>query len=214
MRILLATVLLTVLMPGPVTAQLIDHIGLKAGLAYSDIEYSNPRGDFELSDGHRLGFSVIGFAERQLTALLHLVAEVGYVQRGFEDEFEVRDARGQDLGMKARTYSFDYLTIAPIAKVQFSSLSPRLYTFLGPHLNLLLDSRTRSEAEVFFGSESDYELDVSNTAIGGTFGLGVVLSPLPLQLEARYSRDFTDSFKDVPAELRNTSVDVLLGVRF
>lgn len=207
MRTDLATFVFVALVSFPaleVQAQPLGNYGLKAGFTSSTVSTDM------FADGveRREGFAALAFAEWFEIPYFSVLSELGYVQRGHSETVEVRNAEGVSLGTEEISTRFDYLTVAALAKLQYSGASLEPYVIAGPRGDVLIG---RSQSNLLV---KEYD----GVALGGTAGAGVrvgkQLLPLQLMLEVRYNADITDSLSCCPREMRNQAFDILLGIGF
>lgn len=209
-------VLLVLLCGQPIEAQPLRY-GLKAGPSLTNIASSFPQENLDPSYGWRKGFSVLGIGEWGATSHLSLVTEMGYVQRGYENTIEARNEVGESLGTITETTSFGYASGAVLGKGRRpGSVTP--YAVLGPRIDVLLHSSFHTPRKISGGtSENIVTRNYDTVTVGGTIGVGVEtrrLFPGRAFVEMRYGTDVTDSLSSAPREIRNRTIDLLIGITF
>lgn len=186
----------------PVQAQSPISYGVKAGFTSSSVSTNMFADEIE----RREGLSAVAFAEWFDMSYFSLLTELGYVQRGYSKTVEVRNPQGERLGTEEKSTRFDYLTVAALAKLQYSGPAFQPYAVAGPRGDVLRG-----------GAPSNLVTDQYDTlAFGGTIGAGVELGkqllPVPVYLEVRYNADVTNSLSCCPRDMSNQAFDILLGI--
>jgi hypothetical protein len=151
---------------------------------------------------------VFGFVEWLGSSPVSIVTEAGYVQRGFATENEGRDDQNNPTWTFRTDERFDYISLAPQAKVRLQRGRVAPYALAGPRLDFFLGGSPDEE-----GSLASYH---ASTAFGGVLGAGLEFSqgrPVTPFAEIRYNFDVTNSLPDVPRDMYNNAVDFILGVR-
>jgi len=194
-----------------------QHIryGVKGGLSATTIASDFPDRNIDLDPERRRGVSLFLLGEWRTTSRFSLVGDVGYAQRGYRDVIELRDEEGNRIGERPQTTSFGYAATTVLGKVRYlASFSP--YLLAGPHLGVLLHSSF--DAPDTDRTETAVTRQYDAVAVGGTVGIGVetkrLLPGTTSFVEVRFGADVTDSLSDVPREIRNRTLDVLVGLTF
>ena len=196
----------------PAHAQPVRGYGVKVGPTSSDVR--SPDLDLggeepiSFDTKRRTGLAAFAFVEWLKAPPFSVVTEAGYVQRGYATEHQDTDVEGNPTGTLRFDDRFDYLSFAALAKLRLPGGSLAPYALGGPRL------------DVFLGGNPDEEGTLASayaaTASGGTFGIGAEaagLLPVPIFIEVRYSFDVTNSTPDVPRDVYNNAIDLLVGVR-
>jgi len=209
MRFIFSVVLSTLLLwvtSLPAHSQSPGSYGIKAGFTSSSISTDMFADEIK----RREGLLAVAFAEWFNTSYFSLLAELGYVQRGYNNTVEFRDPDGQSLGQKEGNLRFDYLTLSVLPKLQYSGSTLQPYVLAGSRGDVLL--RGESSRSNFDPLVDQYDM----VALGGIVGVGIEtgkqISPVPVFVEVRYNADITDSLSCCPRDIRNNAFDILLGV--
>lgn len=191
-------------------AQLFQQAGLRAGAVSSSVT-----GSGEIADDRHLGFGVLLFAEWLDIGPLSLITEAGYMQRGFTQDRGVCLYRAQASTCYSHTSTtyLHYLSMATLAKLQYTRGPSAPYVLLGPRL----------EIQINRGREFTYARMAEQIIWHGTVGAGVELNRLlglPLFTEIRYSFALENALAEENRQSAldpagyNRSVEVMLGITF
>ena len=198
-----------VLMAPESQAQFMRGFGLKVG-AVSATQKWQYWSNSQLSTGPRWGVDAGVFVEALDIPFVSVLAELHYIQKGFTTTLPVTtaaqpDGTGEDITFKPRV---DYLSLPILAKVRFEVGSFTPYVFAGPRVDFFLSNTDDGFALV---------LDkFKKTDVGVSIGIGAEV-PLSfvsyLLAEFRYSPSFTESFASGSLNVKNQSIELLLGVQ-
>jgi hypothetical protein len=202
--------LLAVAAAAPASAQRVEAFGLKLGPTVSTVE-TNLASEDPVS---RDGFNAVAFAQVGLPGPVSLVAEAGYLERGY-----ARDHVGPipaDGSTDPYAYRIDrrmeYVTVAALARLDVLRAGPvSAYAVAGPRVNALIGRR----GEDVDGSMPGYRY--SPVALETTAGAGVELTRwLPVLVEARYNAGLNDALKgdEWRGSAYHRAAEVLVGFRF
>ena len=134
-----------------------------------------------------------------------LITELRYVQRGAVNEQPFTRESGPDILGTFRTIDrMNYLTVPVLVKIHFNDRVGSPYLVIGPSLELLLNhhSDTHLQDQVFD--------NFKKVEMAGNFGIG--LKSDILDVEIRYNRSMTSSYKNDVLKVRSTSVEIILGL--
>lgn len=184
----------------PASAQHLRGWGVKAGSTLSSIQTELPSEDPE----QRRGYSAFVFGEWAGAAPLSLVAEAGYLERGYSrDATIVVDDQAFERRLDRR---FQYVSVAALARVTAGAMglvSP--YVAAGPRMNALVGNRRGEGIEGY---------DYAAVVWDASFGAGV--EARRAVLEVRYNVGLNnalqgDSWGDTAY---HRAVDFVLGWKF
>ena len=166
---------------------------------------------------------ILGFAEMRITPTVSVVAEAGYVQRGFETNFEYRDEQNNPDGTLKYDERIDYLTFSAGAKARLSMGKVAPFLFAGPRLDFLVGYANRLRykgprdvdlPQSEFPKSSMQAFHFISPVAGGVVAVGTEIST-PLMaiqsIELRYSFDLINSTPDVPRDTYNNSWELLIA---
>ncbi|MDA3813308.1 MAG: porin family protein [Candidatus Cloacimonetes bacterium] len=191
-------------------AQLINSYGFKGGLciANQDFDYYN---DFNIDTVSRYGFVMGGFIELLNNENFHLLAETHYVQKGNNVELDHRDENGILIGIITLNSRVDYLEFDVLGKyaINLSSIKPYLIT--GPRFNILIDYN--SENNFLDPVYEDLDFIDFGLSIGAGFEFQIIQNTISL-IEFRYSPPLTSSYETDLLTVKNTSFEILTGIKF
>jgi Outer membrane protein beta-barrel domain len=183
----------------PAPAQQLRAWGLKAGSTLSSIQTELPSEDPE----QRRGYSALAFGEWTAAGPLSLVAEAGYVERGYERDATVTvDDQVFPHRLDKR---FQYVSLAALAKVTVGTVGPLSgYVVAGPRVNALVGSRRGEDVPDY-----EYRPVVWDASVGA----GVEVRHAVL--EVRYNRGLNDALQGSWGEpAYHRAVDFVLGWKF
>ena len=187
-------------------SQVIDNYGLKLGLSYSNIDEQYSDAQLNGETYFKWGLSVAVFTETSLFKNINLISEIGYIQKGYEEDFTKADAFGEKTGTFTYKERFDYLTIKllPSYKFELSSFTP--YVFIGPKLDFKIDIQN--------GQGSLFKI-LNDKQFGFSYGAGLKLNKLlryPILVEINSDYDFGYCFSNEFLKVRNISYELRIGV--
>ena len=197
------------LIPVGTTAQIVNGYGIKLGAAratqsWTYTSFSDP--DLE----SRTGLDMAAFIELFDLKLANVLIEAHYIQKGFKERFPVTTpgdpaGTGEFLTFKPRV---DYLSFPVLAKINLPmTFSP--YIIAGPRFEIRVGEKPQA-----------YEAVLGNlrrTEVGATIGFGfqpLMLSPVTLLAEVRYSPNFSKAFENSALNVKNKSFEFLAGIKF
>ena len=188
-------------------SQIIDNYGLKLGFSYSNIDEQYSDAQLNGETYFKWGLCVAVFTETSLFKNINLISEIGYIQKGYEEDFTKADAFGEKTGTFTYKERFDYLTIKllPSYKFELSSFTP--YVFIGPKLDFKLN--IQSEQNNLFKV-------LNNEQFGLSYGAGVKLNKLlryPILVEINSDYDFGYCFSNEFLKVRNISYELRIWSR-
>jgi hypothetical protein len=133
--------------------------------------------------------------------------ELHFVQKGSADEYEATDSIGNVIGIERLEFRIDYLTMSISAGREIRKGMFAFYIFTGPRLDIW----TGSGSEWF---EMSFEVS-KRFILGSDIGTGVRCSlgrNLGLLLEIRYAYDWTYAYSESSVTLRNSALQILMGL--
>ncbi|HLP81401.1 MAG TPA: porin family protein [Nitrosomonas sp.] len=206
-HIIVIVIISCVLLFNESKAQLIKTYGVK--LAYTAAtENFDPKWSPNVK--YRQGVNAAVFAEWLNFPVFSIISQIEYAQRGaFVDYLPTQDAAGPEHIIWTEHTRVDYLSIPLFAKfsIPMGTLSP--FIALGPKIDILLGHRSDE-------GHLNYIYDqFNNTTLGGTFSIGGQMKsglPFSVILEGRFNFDFQDSYSSDGLKIRNTSIDIWLGL--
>jgi len=189
-------------------AQLIDNYGVKLGISYSNIDHHFLQMFSDYDADYTYGWSFSIYAKQRIIENIILISEIGYIQKGYQDDFIRSNQFGEKLGKFTVRERFDYLSIklVPTYEHSFKSFSP--YIFIGPKIDIKM---------ILDNDHSDLIEKINKTQLGLTYGAGLKVSkiiPYALLIEINSNYDFDYIFKNNFAEIRNISYELKIGVEF
>lgn len=191
-----------ILFVNKINSQILSNYGIKFGISYSDIEQDYLFNQLTDDTEFRFGFSGFLFAKSSFSKSIHIITELGYIQKGFQEVVQSINMDGE-FTYKER---FDYLTIKlqPCYEFILSSVTP--YIFIGPKIDFKLNK----------GSEDEIiTREFHNTQFGLSYGLGIKLNNLfayNLLLEINSNYDFLYGYESEYSRMKNISYEFKIGL--
>ena len=195
--------LLFLLAATPLSAQQFRAAGIKLGGTVSTIQTNLPSEE----PVSRRGLTGVLFAEWAASARTALVAEAGYVERGYAREFSSAPDGGGGTAEHRDDFPFRYVSVAALGKVEVLDAGPAAaYVLAGPRANVLLCCE----------AEDVPEYDYRRLAWDAAAGIGARASRgLPLLAEVRVSFGLSDALQgDWRGQAYHRAVDLLVGIEF
>ena len=195
-------------------AQLINSYGFKGGLciANQDFDYVDAVHEFDMKT--RYGLDTGFFIELLNNEGFNLLVETHYVQKGHIFELTVihEEFFGPDAYSNEEFQSrVDYLTFDVLCKFSVNHENVTSYLFAGPRFDILLDYDSEEHLfDVIYDKLEpiDYGLD-----IGFGFEFQIIQKTTSL-IELRYSPTITTSYEGEYYTIKNTSFEILTGIKF
>lgn len=193
-----------------IDAQIITNYGLKLGMGISNQSWDY-QADINSDFDNKVGISPRIFLSFLNIPFFQLQAELGYLQKGFEDKIPITtivqpDGTGEFITVNNR---LNYLSFSALAKLKYENEILTPYIIIGPQLNVLLSKNIEKGWEVVFDSFKENN-------IGLSIGVGTEIKnvlPISILLEYRYESDFIDNYDSSNINIKNYSHILLLGVQ-
>jgi len=187
-------------------AQLLKGYGLKGGIVVANQDFNYTQG-FEAGTKNRTGLDVGVFAEWLNHSFFSILTEIHYIQKGHVDEATRTDEYGNPASTIRHDSRLDYLSVPLLAKITLNTQYALPYLVIGSRFDYLLGYKSETSKELFD--------ELKNTGVGGTVGLGLESKSKPVKflLEFRYSPDFTNAYKTDLLKVKNSSFEILFGLR-
>jgi hypothetical protein len=187
-------------------SQIISNYGVKIGISYSDIEQDYLFNQLTDDTEFRFGFTGFLFAKSSFSKNIHIITELGYIQKGFQEVVQSINIYGEKDGEFTYKERFDYLTIKiqPCYEFELPSFTP--YIFIGPKVDFKLNK----------GSEDEIITRMfRNTQFGLSYGIGIKLNNLfayNLLLEINSNYDFKYGYESEYSRMKNISYEFKVGL--
>lgn len=169
-------------------AQFFNSIGIKSGLVIANQDYRFKSGNQSLDTKDRTGVYVGLQVEMLKKKYFSLTIDLGYIQKGRQDEIEETSVDNPEGTGNYVTYDlrYDILSFSPSVKFRLPLGNFAPYAFAGPRVDYLLGVKNEP---------TSYTPNPSNgtTTFGVSYGLGLsyVLQQLGFQIEFQHQPDFT-----------------------
>lgn len=203
----IVALLVLILLPTSSHAKVVEQISLVSGLNSANAVFDYR--DFDATGLHRkTGFQVGFHLEWFRIGAFSLATEIHYVQKGMVDEIVLTGEDGPEpLGVLRNKNRVDYISLPVHVKTRLPIGTNALYAVIGPRIDFKIGHSSEYFAAVFD--------EFRPTAFGGDVGLGFETSlfmPLLVNLELRYSMDFTDSYHTDLLNVHNDVIELLVGI--
>ena len=189
-------------------SQIPDEYGLKFGYVNSRQKwnyliggFSNIEDSVEPIDALKIGL----YSGWKITSNLGFMLEIYFSQKGSKMVLEGTDAMGQVAWTTDHLFSVDYVETLALFTLNLKYKSVFLYFLVGPRIDYL-----------YYGKAFDYSLQDGLTKVNLGYSLAVGIKTgvfiAPVSLEIRYNPDKTFMHESKNLEIRNFTLDILVGV--
>lgn len=202
---------LVVLLSQPVEAQLLQSVGLKAGVVFANQHWTIP--SVNVTTESRVGFDAGISFEWLDQSYFSVLTEVHYVQKGSQATTDILvadpanpDGPGEHLKFNSRV---DYISFLILAKLKMERRAVTPYLLLGPSLDIFISDHSESLGAALRDSK---KLEFS-----GVLGAGVEIETpgqIEVGVEFRYHPSFQDSYSSQSTNVKNDAMEILLTLRY
>jgi hypothetical protein len=191
-------------------AQLVRSVGVKVGAAVAGQEWHYSTPDINFADQYRWGYSFGGYIEWLNISTFSVLTEVFYIQKGFKQGIERRDASGNPIGTFYLLPQIDYLSVPILIKIRYEMFSFAPYLLIGPRYDYLLRTKSDGLGIVLDNlKKSDFGI-----TIGGGFEFSNI-SFLNIGAEYRYSPGLQYVYSNqYGLTIQNRSMEILLTIGY
>ncbi|NUN70901.1 MAG: PorT family protein [Bacteroidetes bacterium] len=184
----------------PLQAQSLSSVGVMAAGAASTQSWSYTKGASP-ETGYRIGYGAGLFVEGFRARGISFIWELWYLQRGLTTK----------VGAAAVEPSLTYISMPILMKVRFGDDGFAYYLTAGPRIEYLFHiepQRMTALTDALSEGESDF-------GVSAGAGIQFPLGPVPdLHLECRYTMSILPIYNSDALTIRNSSIDLLLGIGF
>ncbi|MPM31627.1 hypothetical protein SDC9_78183 [bioreactor metagenome] len=178
------------------TGQVVESIGFKGGISFANQtwEYKSP--DFANKMDYKTGFYSVLTANFFKTKHLCLTTDLGFVQKGFQEEIPMTSEEFPEYISSYKTYksTIIYLTFSPKLSANYNFDKLITYAFIGPRIDL----QTSYKTDYLTNNFSEF-----NTTVWGlTYGCGIEyrIKGIGILLEFSGYPDLSAIMKEEPSE--------------
>lgn len=198
------------------TGQVVESIGIKGGRSYANQtwEYSSP--DFTVKKDFKTGSAIILTADFFKSRHLCLTTDLGFIQKGFQEDIPVTSEEFPEIISYYETYesTINYLTFSPKLSANYNFHNLSTYCFIGPRADIQTGYRT-------YLSVNNFSL-LNKTIWGMTYGGGVEyrIKSIGLLLEMAGYPDFTPIQEEEPTatsaglKITGQSYTLFTGIKY
>ncbi|MEJ2545518.1 MAG: porin family protein [Calditrichaceae bacterium] len=165
-------------------------------------------GNFQMDS--KQGLNIGAFAEFLDLPIVNLITEIGYTQKGMEDNFAVTST-GNPEGtgeFKTVTNRVDYLNLSLALKANYTMPIVTPYLYAGPRIDFLIMTDVDKGFKIVY---DEYEKVVYGLKIGlGTEIMKIL--PVSILAEFQYNYDLSDSYKTALLKINNNSYELKIGI--
>jgi hypothetical protein len=196
----------------PVDGQLINSVGIKAGISLANQSYQFTPIDYTLKTDPVIGPAAGIFLEAFRSKHFSFQSDLTFVTKGSKTTTQSVTVNHLDNDKivvnegDLKVSMFYYLCLSPMARYRLDLASITPYAMLGPRVDFLLRYKT----------DSDYPLEEQNKVIPGlTGGLGIEfnLNTMGLFIEIQYQSDLMPVNGKDPLLINNNIFLFTLGIR-
>jgi hypothetical protein len=216
--VIFSTVLL-LLVSGNSFAQKKANFAIKGGPLVARV-ISDLNGE-DIDTKSKFGFAVFAAYDFYNSNSVVLSGEVGFDQKGYEIDFTDTNSQGGVVNSGTFKNNLNYLDISGNFKYITRGKSASPYFSLTPTLGVYLGNSTSGSVtqDTGFANISSRAYDSLNTiSFSVKIGLGVelynIIKNVPVIFEARYNPDLTQAYSTNNYNIRNSTVEFNLGVKF
>lgn len=213
-KLLVIFLLLLALRP---EAQIIESIGIKSGMSFSNLDYKYASSQLNTMYDIKTGIYLVATAEAFTGKYLSVSTDLGFVQKGAQQEIELTtpdfpEGTGEFTLWKT---TLGYLTFSPSLKATFSIRDACIYALAGPRIDYRIVYSTSP-------LDSDPDEEMHKLIFGLSWGAGFEYRPgrFGFLIELLGHPDFTPLLDLKPADnslgLKVTGKSFILstGVRY
>ncbi|MFZ1321226.1 MAG: porin family protein [Ignavibacteria bacterium] len=216
---ILATVMLLLISGNLFAQKKQPKFGIKGGPLIARIISDLNGADVDTKS--KFGFGVFAFYDFYNSKTITLSAEVGFDQKGYEIDLTDTNSTGAVVNTSNLKDNLNYLDISGNFKYITRGESASPYFSLTPTLGVYLghsSSGTVTGDSVYTNYKANAYDSLNSISFSVKIGLGVELYKLinnvPIIFEARYNPDLTQAYNTNNYNIRNSTVEFNLGVKF
>lgn len=215
---------LFLLVSGNTFAQQNSRFGIKGGLITSTVIKSPD--NYYFDNYGRLGFDVFLSYDFFSNKSFVISAETGFDQKGFKTDLDYTNEEGNHTGTATLSTVLNYLDISVNGKYivrgksasPYFSLTPTLGVFLGNSISSSGDNSYPDAIDLLTQVTEAVTDSLNSVSFGIKVGLGVefneIIKNAPLLFEVRWNPDLTQAYNKNGFEMRNTTLEFNLGIKF
>jgi len=198
------------------TAQVVESIGIKGGISFANQtwEYKSP--DFSNKMDYKTGFYSVLTANFLKTKYLSLTTDLGFVQKGFQEEIPMTSEEFPDYISSYKTFksTINYLTFSPKLNVSYNFDKLITFVFTGPRIDL----QTSYKTDYLTNNFSEFNATVWGLTYGG--GIEYRVKAIGILLEFSGYPDFTNIKKEEATEtsaglkITSQSYTISTGIKY
>ena len=215
MKTLIATSLILLSFTQFSYSQLINNIGIKGGVTFSNADFKYTSGFDPSFVKPNWGFNGSVFAEFLNSKYFNLVLEPGYEQRGFSFEIIKTDEFGNETGRFNVYNNTHYIPVSVLGKFKFSSSPVSAYFTAGPRLDFYLGYNISYPDGELWNDEEELLENYEKVNFGFTLGAGLELSSIkkfrPF-IEANYSPALNKSYETQNLAVKDHYFNIKAGI--
>ena len=203
MRLRVGAILVTILAvaAAPTFAQSTVTGGVKIGVNFAKLTFSEDGEDIDEDVESRTGLAVGGFVDVPITELFSFQPEILYSQKGAKQEI---------LGLGESKVKIDLVQIPVLFKANFAGTSVRPFVVFGPGFGFVTSAKIE-EPDI---EDLDIKDDLASVDVSGIIGAGIQFGRGIV--EFRYDHGFTDldDDEDDISEAKSKTWSILFGFGF
>lgn len=178
------------------TGQVVESIGMKGGISFATQTWAYKSPDFTNKMDYKTGLYSVLTADLFKSRYLCMTADLGFVQKGFQEEIPMTSEEFPEFISSYKTYksTINYLTFSPKLSINYDFDKVMVYVFTGPRIDL----QTSYKTDYLTNNFSEF----NKMVWGLTYGVGIEyrIKSIGILLEFAGYPDFTTIRKDEPTE--------------
>ena len=204
--------LLSIINPQSLQAQLIRSFGFKIGGNIADEDWNYKAGILsDVKNTSRFGLDLGAFVELLDLPVMSIITEIDYTQKGMKYDLPVTgESSPEQIGTQTINNRIDYLSILVLGKARYNLILFSPYIIAGPRVDIEINKNVDKGLNIIFK-------DFKKNNFGLTFGIGtelIKILPVSLLAEIRYNLDLSDVYSTDNLKIKNKSFDFLVGIMF
>ncbi len=195
-------------------AGFIDKYSFNFGTSYATQSWLYKLAPFQYEKTYKIGLLVNARAEKQLSNKLSVFSELGYISKGFKNQYEIRFGDGTSGDVYNKNVNLHDIAFKLATKYSFKKSQPSPYTFLGlvadytfQYNDVYIHEKASDKYYNMFKDQLDQNAKL-NTGVNLGFGY---LFKKGLYIELDYNPNLTYSFNDPTLSIKDNCFSLKAG---
>ena len=195
--------------------QIVDRYGINIGTSIATQLWDYNASLYSQDNEYKIGLMAFASAESDITGLLSLRAEFGFIQKGFKNNLTLTFPDGTPATIENDNVNLNELALNLGVRIHPFNLAFSPYLLIGCRGEYLISYKDVTLEEQASGVKLNlYEAqlkDFKKTNFGGLVGLGLDIGEL-LYIEFEYNPNFTKNLDEEYLSIKDRSWGVKLGL--